>query len=67
VNDFWKPLNKQAEGFHPVAFPDIEKEVAAWIPEKQQGVIGVSTNVICLKAKSVPQKLGTAETSFKAS
>ena len=61
------PRNKRAERFRPAAFPDIEKEVAAWITEKRQGGIGVSTNVICLKAKSVAQKLGSAETSFKAS
>ena len=61
------PRNKRAERFHPAAFPDIEKEVAAWITEKRQGGIRVSTNVICLKANSVVQKLGIAETSFKAS
>ena len=61
------PRNKRAERFQPPAFPEIEKEVAAWITEKRQGGIGVSTNVICLKAKSVTQKLGIAKTSFKAS
>ena len=58
------PRNKRAERFRPAAFPDIEKEVAA---EKCQGGIGVSTNVICLKAKSVAQKSGITETSYKAS
>ena len=56
------PRNKRAERFRPAAFPDIEKEVAAWITEKRQGGIGVSTNVICLKANSVEQKLRIAET-----
>ena len=59
--------NKRAERFRRAAFPDIEKEVAAWITEKRQGGIGVSANVICLKAKTVAQKLGIAETSLKAS
>ena len=68
MNVFKKiPRNKRAEHFRPAAFPDIEKEVAAWITEKHQGGIGVSTNVICLKVKSVAQKLGIAQTSFKAS
>lgn len=61
------PRNKRAERFRRAAFPDIEKEVTAWITEKRQGGIGVSANVICLKAKTVAQKLGIAETSFKAS
>ena len=61
------PRNKRAERFRPAAFPEIEKEVAAWITKKRQGGVGVSTNVICLKAKSVAQKLGIAETLFKAS
>ena len=61
------PRNKRAGRFRPAAFPDIEKEVAAWITEKRQGGIAVSTNVICLKAKSVTQRLGIAETLFKAS
>ena len=61
------PRNKRAERFRPAAFPDIEKEVAAWITKTHQGSIGVSTNVICLKAKSVAQKLGIAKTSFQAS
>jgi len=61
------PRNKRAKRFRSAAFPEVEKEVAAWIAEKRQGGIGVSTNVICLKAKSVAQKLGIAETSFKAS
>ena len=61
------PRNKLAEHFRSAAFPEVEKEVTAWIAEKRQGGIGVSTNVICLKAKSVAQKLGIAETSFKAS
>ena len=47
------PRNKRAQRYRPAAFPDIEKELAAWITEKRQGGIGVSTNVICLKAKSV--------------
>lgn len=51
--------------FRPAAFPDIKKELASWITEKQQGGIGVSTNVICFKAKSVMQKLGIAEESSK--
>ena len=61
------PRNKRAQCYRPAAFPDIEKELAAWITEKRQGGIGVSTNVICLKAKSVTQKFGIAEESFKAS
>ena len=61
------PRNKRAQRYRPATFPDIEKELAAWITEKRQGGIGVSTNVICLKAKSVAQKFGIAEESFKAS
>ena len=61
------PRNKRAQRYRPAAFPDIEKELAAWITEKRQGGIGVSTNVICLKAKSVAQKFGIAKESFKAS
>ena len=61
------PRNKRAQRYRPTAFPDIEKELAVWITEKRQGGIGVSTNVICLKAKSVAQKFGIAEESFKAS
>lgn len=55
------------ERFRRAAFPDIEKEVAAWITKNHQGGIGVSANVICLKAKTVVQKFGVGETSFKAS
>ena len=57
--------NKRMQRFRPAAFPDIKKELASWITEKQQGGIGVSTNVICFKAKSVMQKLGIAEESSK--
>ena len=57
----------RTERFSAWSLPEIEKKVAAWKTEKCQGGIGVSTNVICLKAKSVAQKLGIAETSFKAS
>ena len=61
------PRNKRAERFRPAAFPDIEKEVAAWITKKRQDGISVSANVICLETKSVAQKLGITKTSFKAS
>ena len=61
------PRNKRAQQYRPAAFPDIEKELSSWITEKRQGGIGVSTNVICLIAKSVVQKFGIAEESFKAS
>ena len=58
------PRNKWAERFRWAA---IAKEVAAWITAKRQGGIGVSANVIYLKAKTVVHKFGIAETSFKAS
>ena len=61
------PLEHANGTFSAWSLPEIEKKVAAWKTEKCQGGIGVSTNVICLKAKSVTQKLGIAETSFKAS
>ena len=39
-----------------LALPDLEKELACWIKEKHQGGFRVSTNVICLKAKSGMQE-----------
>lgn len=59
------PRNKRALRGRSAAFPELEKEVAAWITEKRKAGTGVSTNVICLKAKSVAQRLGLEQ--FKAS
>ena len=61
------PRNKRAQCFRRPAFPDLEKELATWIIEKCQAGIGVSTNVICLKAKSLAQTIELMEGQFKAS
>ena len=59
------PRNKRALRYRSALYPDLEKEVAAWITEKRNAATGVSTTVICLKAKSVAQNLGLHQ--FKAS
>ena len=41
--------------------------LAYWIKEKHQGGFGVSTNVICLKAKEIAQISGMQEGKFRAS
>ena len=47
---------------HGVAhFPELEKELAFWVREKRQGGFGISTNVICLKAKLIAKKSGLEE------
>lgn len=61
------PLYKWAHRFHLAAFPKIQKELEVWITEKCQGSIVFLQNVICIKAKSVTQKLDIAKESFKAS
>ena len=45
------PCNKRAQRGRSAAFPELEKEVAEWITEKRKAGTGVSTNIICLKAK----------------
>ena len=57
--------NKGALRYRSALYPDLEKEVAAWITEKRNAGTDVSTTVICLKAKSVVQNLGLHQ--FKAS
>ena len=59
------PRNKRALRGRSAAFPELEKEVVAWITEKRKAGTGVSPNVICLKAKSVVQRLGLEQ--FKTS
>ena len=61
------PRNKRALRYRSALYPDLEKEVAVWITEKRNALngTGVSTTVICLKAKSVAQNLGLHQ--FKAS
>ena len=61
------PKFKRANRSGVPAFPDLEKELACWIKEKRQGGFGVSTNVICLKAKQIAQKSGMQEGKFRAS
>jgi len=61
------PKFKRANRSGAPAFPDLEKELACWIKEKRQGGFGVSTNVICLKAKQIAQKSGMQEGKFRAS
>ena len=47
---------------HGVAhFPELEKELACWVREKSQGGFGISTNVICHKAKLIAKKSGLEE------
>ena len=48
-------------------FSTSKKNLKVWITEKCQGGIDVSTNVLCLKAMSVEQKLDISKESFKAS
>lgn len=52
------PRNKRALRGRSAVFPELEREVAAWITEKRKAGTGVSINVIRLKAKSVAQKQG---------
>ena len=59
------PRNKRALQGRSPAYPELEKEVAEWITEKRKAGTAVSTNIICLKAKSVVQKLGLEQ--FKMS
>ena len=61
------PKFKRANHSGVPAFPDLEKELTCWIKEKCQGGFGVSTNVICLKAKQIAQKSGMQEGKFRAS
>jgi len=50
------------ENRHGVAhFPELEKELACWVREKCQGGFGISTNIICLKAKLIAKKSGLEE------
>ena len=62
---FETPRNKQALRGRSAAFPLVEKEVTEWITKKRKAGTGVSTDIICLKAKSVAQNLGLEE--FNAS
>ena len=59
------PRNKRAVRSHSAAYPELKKEVAEWITKKRKAGTAVSTNIICLKAKSVAQKLGLEQ--FKMS
>ena len=59
------PRNNRALQGRTVAYPEVEKEVAEWITEKRKAGTGVSTNITCLKANSVAQKLGLEQ--FKMS
>ena len=58
------PRNKRALRGHSAGYLELEKEVAEWITEKRKAGTAMSTN-ICLKAKSVAQKLGLEQ--FKMS
>ena len=52
------PRNKRALRGRSAAYPELKKEVTEWITEKCKAGTAVSTNIICLKATSVAQKLG---------
>lgn len=64
----YTPKMKRANHHGVAHFPELETELACWVREKRQGGFGVSTNVICLKAKLIAKKSGSEEEKkFRAS
>ena len=54
--------DQRAACYCPAKFPELEKELKEWIDEKRKaGIIGISTTVIRLKAKSMAKVRNIAE------
>ena len=48
-------------------FPELEEDLTAWITSKRREGVGVSTTVICFKAKALARENVIAADKFKAS
>ena len=59
------PRSRHAKRGKSAQFPELEEDPTAWITSKRRGV-GVSTTVICLKAKALAHEKGIAADKFKA-
>ena len=61
------PRSRSAERGKSAQFPELEAYLAAWITSRRQEGVGVSTTVICLKAKALAREKGITPDKFKAS
>ena len=61
------PRSRHAERGRRAQFPELEEDLTAWITSKRREGVGVSTTVICLKAKGLARENVIAADKFKAS
>ena len=62
-----KPRSRSAKQGKSAQLLELEDDLTAWITSKRREGVGVSTMVICLKAKPLAHEKGIAADKFKAS